>query len=291
MPKLLSLTVEDLPDKGGALFIVTMHSKPDNRFTYEFIREWNEVLDTVEDTVLSKEFLGKAAALITTHGSLPGEEAKQKLNVYSNGLLLDLLMRDGVTYVKAYQKLLERVLTFRLPTIASIDGHAFAGGCMLALAHDYRVMNATRGFLCMNEVELPGGLTPGMMAIVRCKISCKLALKQCVLEARRFSAKEALDLGMIDSMVDPKATSETVLTRAKQLAIAPAKRFAKASTVFHYLKKEYHAETSAKLLAANLGYVWNNLEDISLLNPEAKVTALLNRHGQAVPLTRRLFKL
>ena len=33
-------------------------------------------------------------------------------------------------------------------------GHAFAGGMMLTLAHDYRVMRTGRGWLCLPEIKL-----------------------------------------------------------------------------------------------------------------------------------------
>ena len=37
-------------------------------------------------------------------------------------------------------RLLGRMAVFPVPTIALVTGHAFAGGCMFALAHDYRVL-------------------------------------------------------------------------------------------------------------------------------------------------------
>ena len=44
-----------------------------------------------------------------------------------------------------------------------MSGHAFAGGLLLALCCDYRVMNAERGYACMNEVHFSGkeGVVPG----------------------------------------------------------------------------------------------------------------------------------
>ena len=46
-----------------------------------------------------------------------------------------------------------RLLTFPLVTIAAINGHAFAGGMMLALACDFRIMTSGKGMLSMNEVR------------------------------------------------------------------------------------------------------------------------------------------
>lgn len=43
-------------------------------------------------------------------------------------------------------------MTFPLVTVAAVNGHAFAGGMILALACDFRIMNADKGMMSMNEV-------------------------------------------------------------------------------------------------------------------------------------------
>ena len=58
------------------------------------------------------------------------------------------------------------MLIFPVPTIAALNGHAFAAGMMLALAHDYRVMRDDRGFLCLPEVDLHMPFAPGMNSII-----------------------------------------------------------------------------------------------------------------------------
>ena len=52
---------------------------------------------------------------------------------------------------------------YPMPTIALINGHAFAGGLMLAMFHDYRVMNPHRGYLCLNELDFGAPLRPPSM--------------------------------------------------------------------------------------------------------------------------------
>jgi enoyl-CoA hydratase/carnithine racemase len=86
-----------------------------------------------------------------------------------------------------------------MPTISLLNGHAFAGGIMLAMYHDYRIFNPTRGFLCLNELDLGVPLKPAMSSIFRQKLSHK-TYHAMVLEARRFSGKDALETGIVDGL-------------------------------------------------------------------------------------------
>ncbi len=70
---------------------------------------------------------------------------------------------------------------------------------MLAMYHDYRVFNPTRGFLCLNELDLGVPLKPAMSSIFRQKLSPQV-YKLMVLEAKRFSGKEALEGGIVDAL-------------------------------------------------------------------------------------------
>jgi enoyl-CoA hydratase/carnithine racemase len=71
---------------------------------------------------------------------------------YSNGLDLAWMGTDGVdaiAFVRTVHKLLGGCSASPRPTVAALNGHAFAGGGMLALAHDFAVMRADRGYFCL----------------------------------------------------------------------------------------------------------------------------------------------
>lgn len=87
-----------------------------------------------------------------------------------------------------------------MPTVALINGHAFAGGLMLAMHHDYRIFNPSRGFLCLNELEFGAPLKPPMSSIFRQKLSHPTVYRSLVLEAKRFGGKEALESGLVDGL-------------------------------------------------------------------------------------------
>jgi Delta3-Delta2-enoyl-CoA isomerase len=98
--------------------------------------------------------------------------------------------------------MLATIMDFPYPTIALITGHTFGGGCPFALAHDYRIMNSTRGFFCMPPVDL-GISFPGIGTLPRLKLAPQIARKM-LLEAHRWTGEEALKDGIVDAIAEPK---------------------------------------------------------------------------------------
>ncbi|PHH71406.1 hypothetical protein CDD80_5301 [Ophiocordyceps camponoti-rufipedis] len=86
-----------------------------------------------------------------------------------------------------------------MPTIALINGHAFAGGLMLSIAHDYRLAPSPKGYLCLNELLFGAAMKPAMLAIFRHKLPAS-TLTPLALEARRFNAAEAVAAGLADGI-------------------------------------------------------------------------------------------
>ncbi|KAI8636945.1 ClpP/crotonase-like domain-containing protein [Parasitella parasitica] len=209
--------------KEGPLFILHLHEK-DNRFNTEFCQSILKALQIVEDAFLSSED-PVDMALVTLGND----------KIYSNGL--DLMHALSYTpFMDIYLSVLRRLVTFCIPTVAAINGHAFAGGCMLALAHDYRVMRSDRGYLCMNEVDLPSPLTPGMAGLLRYKMNPK-TYRDMVLQGHRFTAQEALDQELVD-IICPE---NQVFDKAKELALKWAPK-AKSGIVYKQLKDEMYRD-------------------------------------------------
>jgi Delta3-Delta2-enoyl-CoA isomerase len=75
------------------------------------------------------------------------------------------------------------------------------GACLLTLAHDYRVMNSQRGFWQMPPVNA-GLHHDGMGSLIRLKLAPKVARK-ILLEAHRYTGKEALENGIVDVIAPP----------------------------------------------------------------------------------------
>lgn len=212
--------------KEGDVFILTMQSG-ENRFNRTFIDAMDQALDAIEKS-------SGPAALVTTGG----EE-----KFYSNGLDLAWLSGDGkkeaAQFVKAVLEFLGRVLAFPIPTVAAINGHAFAAGAMLALAHDFRVMRADRGFFCLPEVDINIPLAPGMTALIKSRLLPNV-FRDSILTGARIGGIEAKKMGIIDEAVPADHVLPGAMARAASLAN-------KNRHIYGTLKRGMYAETIALL--------------------------------------------
>ena len=137
--------------------------------------------------------------------------------VFSAGLDLKLVP----TYDRAQQNLLLDVLNralFRLyampvPTVAAINGHAIAGGLVLALACDKRVAVGSDALLGLTEVQVGVPFPVAAMAIVKAELAPAVA-RELVLGGRNRTSTEAAILGIVDEL----QPASTLLARSEALA-------------------------------------------------------------------------
>lgn len=183
------------------VYLLTFTSPPDNRLVTSFCQSFLLALDILE-------FEYPPGVVITTSGitkffsnGLDLEHATQTKGFWSSSLFT--LFKRLLTYICTQVLEARHMLTkyrYPMPTVALVNGHAFAGGCMLAMYHDYRIFNPTRGFLCLNELDLGVPLKPAMSSIFRQKITAQHVYRSLVLEAKRFGGKEALEAGLVDGL-------------------------------------------------------------------------------------------
>jgi enoyl-CoA hydratase/carnithine racemase len=139
---------------------------------------------------------------------------------FSNGLDLDWLGQNSDKvddYIAQVQELFARTLAFPGPTVAALQGHTFAAGAMLALAHDFRVMRGDRGYFCLPEADINIPFTPGMDALIRCKLTPAAAV-EAMLTARRYGGDDALAAGIVDATAGEDELLPAAVERARALA-------------------------------------------------------------------------
>jgi Delta3-Delta2-enoyl-CoA isomerase len=216
--------------------VLTMNNG-ENRFNLDSIRAFSQILDEIEQAT-------QVTALVVT-------SAHEK--IWCNGIDLDWMIstfqaegeKAKDQFLAAMYTMFRRLLTFPMPTVAAINGHAFAGGAFLALSHDFRFMRADRGWICLPEVDLKIPLGPVFMAITRHNVPAFL-LHEMQYAARRLTAGECENYHIIN-----KACK---LDELLQEAVAFAKGLNKGRDIIGSMKMETLApvisvidETIAKL--------------------------------------------
>ncbi len=184
------------------LFVLDL-GEGENRFT----REWMTTVTAALDEVDAAE--GPRALLTVASGK-----------IWSNGLDLDWLVTnlDQVgDYTAQVQDLFARTLSTQYPTIAVLQGHTFAAGALLALAHDVRIMRADRGYFCLPEVDISIPFSTGMSALVQGRLSHATA-HEAMTTGRRYGGAEALDAGIVSAALP----LEELLPYATEWAAAQA---------------------------------------------------------------------
>jgi len=173
----------------------------ENRFSPSFLDDIDAQLDDI---------VASAHGLVTT--------ATGKF--YTNGLDLDWLGAHSEQmqwYVGRVQGLLARMLTFPLPTAAAVVGHAFGAGAMLAVAHDFRVMRADRGYFCFPEVDINIPFTPGMAALIQAKLAPQTAVAS-MTTGRRFGGTDAASIGIVDATAAEEAVTAAAVDLLRPLS-------------------------------------------------------------------------
>ena len=109
---------------------------------------------------------------------------------------------------------------------------------MLAMHHDYRVMNPAKGFLCVNELDFGVPLKPAMSSVFRIKTPAK-TYRSLVLEAERFNGKAALEAGIVDVL---GGVEEAVAFAAQRKLTEKAR-----TGIYGLMKAEMYRESVALL--------------------------------------------
>jgi enoyl-CoA hydratase/carnithine racemase len=192
-------------DRDGDVFVLNL-GDAENRWHPDWLASANKALDEVAATE------GPRALVTTATGKF-----------WSNGLDLEWAGEHHDqfnSYVAEVHALLARVLELPMPTVAALQGHTFAAGAMLALAHDFRVMREDRGFFCLPEVDIQIPFTPGMSALIQAKLTPSVAL-EAMTTGRRYGGADAHKAAIVDTITAEDAVLSSAIELARPLASKP----------------------------------------------------------------------
>lgn len=189
-------------DRDGEVFLLDLGGD-ENRFNPDWVRA---VTAHVDEVVAAD---GPRALVTRATGKF-----------WSNGLDLAWMgehPEQAGPFVDEVHALFARLLSLPVPAVAACQGHVFAAGAMLALAHDARVMRADRGFFCLPEVDISIPFTPGMGALIQARLAPQTA-HEAMTTGRRYGGGDALAAGIVDEAVDEDRVLAAAVDRARPLA-------------------------------------------------------------------------
>jgi enoyl-CoA hydratase len=149
-------------------------------------------------------------------------------STFSAGVDLFRITSGGEDYVRAFlprmDALFREVLTFPRPVVAAINGHAIAGGCVLAAACDHRVMARGNGRIGVPEL-LVGVPFPALALTIVSDRIARASARSIVYRGETMLAEDALDVGLIDEIGDAESLMSQACAVAESFAEIPPVAF------------------------------------------------------------------
>jgi len=133
-----------------------------------------------------------------------------------------------------------RLWTLPKPTVAMVNGHAIAGGVIIALACDFRITQVGNQRFGLNEVALGLAFPRGAFEIARLALSNQ-QLRWTMLEAGLFDVDRAREMGIVDAIVEPAGLEARCIEVAKRLG-------ANGRLAYAHTKHRIQAEAVARVL-------------------------------------------
>ena len=192
----------ELEQKEG-IFILTMTNK-DNTFTIDILNELDALIDEIEN------HKGNCSLLITSNYE----------KTWSTGINLDWYLplpeNEKAKFKWLMEKVLARIALLDMPTIAAINGNAYAGGAIMASGMDFRFMRADRGRYCFPEITVKIPFTDVFMEIV--KVIPAPVLEEMLFTGRPLGGEECFARNVVHKIFSKEELFDESFKVAKLMA-------------------------------------------------------------------------
>ena len=167
-------------------------------------------------------------------------------SIFSAGVDLYRILDGGAAYVDRFVPLLSTfvraLFALPVPLVAAVNGHAIAGGGVMTLAADYRLMAEGGGRIGVPELLVGVPFPAAPLEVVRFAVP-RHRVQALVYTGRTLAPREALAEGLLDEVVPPDALAARAREVAEQLAALPPE-------VFRATKQALRADALARMDAA-----------------------------------------
>jgi len=159
---------------------------------------------------------------------------------FSAGADLRRILISSATEIEYFLDALSRALltvfTHPRPVIAAVNGHAIAGGCVLAVSTDVRLMSG--GSMGLTELDVGVAFPTAALEIARHAAGSRA--QSLILSGRLIGAAEAVEVGFIDWVTDPDDLLDAAISEARTLGRIPAE-------TYEITKRQLHAPAMAAI--------------------------------------------
>lgn len=180
--------------------------------------------------------------------------------IFSAGADLNRVITEGESYVArflpALDAAIESIYALAKPVVAAINGHAIAGGCILAAAADRRLMARGSGRIGMPELRVGVPFPPVALELARSVVQSH-ALQRALAGGETFEVDAAQAAGLIDAPVEAEQLLEQATALAADLAGIAAPTYALTKAM---LQQPLHARIAAQTAAhgAQVDALWQD---------------------------------
>jgi enoyl-CoA hydratase len=144
---------------------------------------------------------------------------------------LSQLDREGMLgFMRLFQRVMLAFFWCPRPVVAAVNGHAVAGGCVLAMQADARIATDGKLKVGLNETVLGVGLPLVVAETLRTQLDPRV-FASIAIEGQLYDGQTALDLGLLHERVAPDRVLDRALERSRELGAIPQAAFAQAKHV------------------------------------------------------------
>jgi len=173
---------------------------------------------------------------------------------------LDYSKESFTQFLSTFTDLYTYLFTYPKPLVAALNGHTIAGGCMIALTADYRIMVPGKAKISLNEITFGASVFAGSVAILTFLVGGRNA-QRVLYEGAMFTAEQALPLGLVDQisaesqlMGDARIVARQLGDKdpaafrgIKALLRSPVARETEKQSIHEFVDIWYSEETRSKL--------------------------------------------
>ena len=127
-------------------------------------------------------------------------------------------------FLPALSKAFETLFCFPKPVVAAINGHAIAGGCVLACAADYRIMAQQTGRIGVPELLVGIPFPTVAVEIMRC-VTAPEHFQTLLYGGVTLAPEDAAQRGLVDAIAEPGNLLDLAVAKVESLAALPAAAF------------------------------------------------------------------